>query len=179
VGVKGRIKDLGFGMLGDLTVTLSLPRQHADELKALTDTDLSVEVKKWRSRRSNDANALLWAICNDIAKALPTPHTDKEIYRRAVLEVGPYTPVPIKSEAVEALKDRWSKQGIAWIVEVEDDSKLQGYKRVRLYYGSSTYDSAEMSRLLDYLVDEAQQMGITLRASKREIEEAKRRWGDG
>ena len=177
--MKGRIKDLGFGMGGDLTLTLSLPRHHADELKALTDTDLSVEVKKWRSRRSNDANALLWAICNDIAKALPTPHTDKEIYRRAVLEVGPYTPVPIKSEAVEALKDRWSKQGIAWIVEVEDDSKLQGYKRVRLYYGSSTYDSAEMSRLLDYLVDEAQQMGITLRAGKREIEEAKRRWGDG
>ena len=61
---------------------------------------------------------------------------------------------------------------------MEDDSKLQGYKRVRLYYGSSTYDTKEMSRLLDYLVDEAQQMGLTLRASKAEIEEAKRRWGD-
>jgi hypothetical protein len=176
--MKGRIKDLGFGLQGDLTVTLTLPREHAQELQELMESEVRVEIKKWRNRRSNDANALLWAICNDIAKALPTPHTDREIYRRAVLEVGPYTPVPIKSEAVEALKDRWSKQGIAWIVEVEDDSKLQGYKRVRLYYGSSTYDTKEMSRLLDYLVDEAQQMGLTLRASKAEIEEAKRRWGD-
>jgi len=160
--MRGRIKDLGFGLQGDLTVTLTLPRHHAQELQELMESEVRVEIKKWRNRRSNDANALLWAICNDIAKALPTP----------------YTPVPIKSEAVEALKDRWSKQGIAWIVEVEDDSKLQGYKRVRLYYGSSTYDTKEMSRLLDYLVDEAQQMGLTLRASKAEIEEAKRRWGD-
>lgn len=177
--MKGRIKDLGFGMGGDLTLTLSLPRNYADELKALMDTDLSVEVKKWKNKRSLDANALLWAICLEIAQALPTPHTDREIYRRAVLEVGPYTPVPIREDAVDAMQARWSKQGIAWIAEVEDDSKLKGYKRVRLYYGSSTYDSAEMSRLLDYLVDEATQMGITLRASKREIEEAKRRWGDG
>ena len=177
--MRGRIKDLGFGMGGDLTLTLSLPRHHADELKALTDTELSVEVKKWRNPRSRDANALLWAICREIAQALPTPHTDKEIYRRAVLEVGPYHRVPVHEDDVEGLQARWSKQGIAWLVEVEDDSKLKGYKRVRLYFGSSTYDSAEMNRLLNYLEDEAQQMGITLRASKREIEEAKRRWGDG
>lgn len=50
--MKGRIKDLGFGMLGDLTVTLSLPRQHADSLKKLMDADIEADIKKFRERRS-------------------------------------------------------------------------------------------------------------------------------
>lgn len=176
--MKGRIKDMGFGLTGELSVTLALPREHAQEVQGLLDKDLSVEMKRWRNKRSKDANALLWSLCRDIAQAMETPHTDKEIYRRAVRDVGVFTPVPIKADAVDEMQARWSKQGIAWFVDVEDDSKLKGYKRVRLYYGSSTYTTEEMSRLLDYLVDEAQQMGIPLMASKREIEEAKRRWGD-
>ena len=31
----------------------------------LMESEVRVEIKKWRNRRSNDANALLWAICND------------------------------------------------------------------------------------------------------------------
>ena len=49
---------------------------------------------------------------------------------------------------------------------------------MKAYYGSSTYDTREMSKLLDYVADEAKQIGLVLRASKKEIEESLRRWGD-
>ena len=39
-------------------------------------------------------------------------------------------------------------------------SKIAGCVNVVLYYGSSTYDSAQMSRLIDLVVQECQAQGI-------------------
>ena len=36
----------------------------------------------------------------------------------------------------------------------------RGYKRIVVYYGSSTYDTKQMSALIDSLVQEAQALGI-------------------
>jgi hypothetical protein len=56
-----------------------------------------------------------------------------------------------------------------------DNSKLKGYKLVFAYYGSSTYDTAAMSRLIDYLVQDAREMGLQLPATK-EQEEMLKSW---
>ena len=174
--MKGAIKDIGLTLSGELSLTLTLPRQSADELKPLMDAPVSVDIKKWREKRSLDANGLLWAMCREIGQALGIP--DVEVYRKAVMDAGEYEHLPIKAVAVETFARRWESKGLGWFVQVVDDSKLPGYKLVKAYYGSSTYDTKEMSRLLDYIVDEAKQIGLTLRASDKEIEEAKRRWGD-
>lgn len=174
--MKGTIKDIGLTLSGELSLTLTLPRQSADELKPLMDAPVSVDIKKWRERRSLDANGLLWALCREIGQALGIP--DVEVYRKAVMDAGEYEHLPIKAVAVDTFARRWESKGLGWFVQVVDDSKLKGYKLVKAYYGSSTYDTKEMSKLLDYVVDEAQQIGLTLRASEKEIEEAKRRWGD-
>ena len=143
---------------------------------SLKDADVDVEIKKHNTKRSKDANAMCWALCHDIGKALQPPLPKEEVYRRAIREVGEYEPLPIKAEAVETFQRRWSAKGTGWFAEVIDDSKIQGYKLVFAYYGSSTYDTAAMSKLIDYLVDDAKQMGIPIPAS-REQEEALAAWG--
>jgi len=60
--MRGRIKDLGFGLQGDLTVTLTLPRHHADNLKKLMDADIEVDIKKYREKRSMSQNAYAWTL---------------------------------------------------------------------------------------------------------------------
>ena len=174
--MKGTIKDIGLTLSGELSLTLTLPRQSADELKPLMDAPVSVDIKKWRERRSLDANALCWALCRDIGKAVKLP--DIEVYRRAVRDAGEYEHLPIKAVAVDTFIRRWQSRGIGWFVDVIDDSKLKGYKLVKVYYGSSSYNTQEMSRLIDWLVDECAQMDIPLPATKEQVEEAKRRWGD-
>ena len=57
-----------------------------------------------------------------------------------------------------------------------DDSKIPGYKLVFAYYGSSVYDTEEMSTLIDYLVDDAEQMGIPIPLGKEEMERLKADW---
>ena len=141
----------------------------------LKDTDVDVEIKKHNPKRSRDANNFAWALCTDIGKALTPPIPKEEVYRKAIRDVGEYEPLPIREDAVETFKSRWSAHGTGWFAEVVDNSKLKGYKLVFAYYGSSTYDSSAMSRLIDYLVDEAQQLNLVIPA-KQEQEEMLKSW---
>ena len=136
----------------------------------LKDAEVEVEIKKHNPKRSKDANAFCWGLCTDIGNALRPPLPKEEVYRKAIREVGEYEPLPIREDAVETFQRRWASHGTGWFAEVVDNSKLKGYKLVFAYYGSSTYDTAAMSRLLDFLVDECQQMGLAIPASKEQEE---------
>ena len=155
-------------------VTRNDPRKTFDRLK---DSDVDIEIKKASQPRSKDANAFCWAMCSDIAKAITPPITKEFVYRKAIREVGEYEPLPIRNDAVETFQRRWSEKGTGWFAEVIDDSKLKGYKLVFAYYGSSTYDSAAMSRLIEYLKDEMEQMGLPLKLSKEDEERMLSEWG--
>lgn len=108
--------------------------------------------------RSLDANAMCWRLCTEIAKAVGT--TKEEVYRRNIRDVGEYTPLPIKAEAVDDFRRVWSGHGVGWFVEVVDDSKLPGYKLCFAYHGSSVYTVDQMSRLIDALMQDAEAVGI-------------------
>ena len=141
----------------------------------LKDVPVNIEIKKHNPQRSKDANAFAWALCTDIGKAITPPISKEEVYRKAIREVGEYEPLPIREDAVETFQRRWATHGTGWFAEVVDNSKLKGYKLVFAYYGSSTYDSASMSKLIDFLVDEAEQLNLVLPATK-EQEEMLKSW---
>lgn len=80
--MKGRIKDMGLTLGGDLSLTLTLPRTGIEDLKKLKDAEISVEIKKWSDKRSLSANGLCWALCRDIGKAMGL--SDIDVYKMAV-----------------------------------------------------------------------------------------------
>ena len=174
--MNGRLTGFSLNRDGSQNVTVTVAADFAEEYDRLKDVPVSVEIRKASKKRSRDANAMCWAMCSDIGNALRPPLPKEEVYRKAIREVGEYEPLPIKAEAVETFQNRWASKGTGWFAEVIDDSKLQGYKLVFAYYGSSTYDTATMSRLIDYLVEDAREMGLVIPASK-EQEEALKAWG--
>ena len=171
----GRLKDMMRGMGGEWIVSFVTNENPVSMFYRLRDHDVSVEIKKATKQRSKDANAFCWSLCTEIGNALQPPVPKEEVYRRAIRDVGEYEPLPIREDAVETFRSRWASKGTGWFAEVIDDSKLPGYKLVFAYYGSSTYDTAAMSRLIDYLVDEAKQMDLPIPASK-EQEEMLKAW---
>ena len=173
--MEGRLTGFSLNRDGSQNVTVTVAADFAEEYDRLKDVPVSVEIRKASKKRSRDANAMCWAMCSDIGNALRPPLSKEEVYRKAIREVGEYEPLPIKAEAVETFQNRWASKGTGWFAEVIDDSKLQGYKLVFAYYGSSTYDTATMSRLIDYLVEDAKEMGLVIPASK-EQEEALKAW---
>ena len=66
--------------------------------------------------------------------------------------------------------------GLGWVCETLGESKVNGYTNVVAYYGSSVYNTKEMSVLVDNIVQEAKQLDIET-LSERELSLLKDSWG--
>ncbi len=122
------------------------------------DKELTVQVKEYRQKRSLSQNAYMWVLLNEIGKAVN--RSKEDIYKELVKDYGVFEILPLKNEAVKRFNHNWSKNGLGWFTETIGQSKLKGYTNLIAYYGSSTYDTQEMNRLLDAVVNECQELGI-------------------
>lgn len=132
-----------------------------------------VVVTPQRKKRSLDANAYAWVLIDKLAEKLG--RTKTEIYRQYVQEIGGVSEtVCVLEKAAEKLIDGWAKNGIGWQSETIP-SKIDGCVNVILYFGSSTYDTAQMSRLIDLIVQDCKQQGIET-MTPQELDALKERW---
>ena len=122
------------------------------------DLGLKMELSKYRKGRSINANNYLWELIDQISEIVKLPRID--VYKKFIKDVGVFEIVPIKAVAVDSYIEKWSKNGLGWFCEILGDSKIPGYKNIVTYFGSSSYDTKEMSRLIDEVVMEAKELGI-------------------
>lgn len=116
-------------------------------------------VKEHRKKRSLDSNAYAWTLIGKLADAMRVPPTI--VYINAIQNIGGnYEIIPIREEAVEKFKEVWTKQGLGWPCVDMGPSKIPGYRNLRAYYGSSTYDTRQMSMLIDSLIQDCKALDI-------------------
>ena len=128
------------------------------------DKTKKYELKEYKEKRSLDANGYMWLLIQKLSEKLNI--TKEEIYQDAIRNIGVYEVIPIKNEAVERFIEAWKHNGLGWICETTK-SKLNGYTNILAYYGSSTYNSKEMSRLIDLIVQECKQLEIETMTPKQ------------
>lgn len=131
--------------------------------------DLEITIKKRSKKRSLNANAYCWTLIGKIAEKLSTTKT--AVYREYIRDCGVYRVVTLSDNAVGTFKHVWEDQGLGWLCETSKSS-IKGFTDVVAYYGTSSYNVSQMARFIDYVVEEAKNLGIeTLTA--REIEALK------
>ena len=146
-------------------------RDMVDELKS--HEMLALKIGKFKKKRSLDANAYVWVLIGKIAEKTRVPKD--EVYRQAIKEIGGnYDVVCIKEEAAESLMSAWARNGIGWQSDTML-SKLDGCTNVILYYGSSTYDTEQMSRLIENIIQDCKALGIETK-SQAEIDSLLEQW---
>lgn len=140
---------------GKLTLTTSDP----EALRfAIGFSAGEYSLAKAKKRRSLDANAYAWVLIDKIAAAMRLGK--EEVYRNAIRDIGGNSEVVcVQEKALETLRRGWERNGVGWQVETTP-SKLPGCVNAILYYGSSVYDTHQMSVLIDRLVQDAQALGI-------------------
>ena len=173
--MKGKIKSLSRDRVGTWLITLEtedrLIRDKYDELKG---KDIDIKLCRYREKRSVDANSYCWTLINQIAAVLNQRPND--IYRHCIREIGGnYQISPILNKDLARWREIWESKGTGWICEDMGESKLDGYTNTRNYYGSSKYDSRQMSQLIDRVVDEARELGIET-MTPNEIARVKALW---
>lgn len=170
----GKLRDMFRNRDGEWVISFSTPEDYREEFDALADKEVRIEIKRYSRKRSLDANAYCWVLIDKIAQK--TGVNKSEVYRNAIREIGGVsTTVCVLDKAVERLKTSWSAHGLGWQSDVTD-SKLDGCKNVTLYYGSSVYDSDQMSSLIFSLVQDAESLGIAT-ITPEEEQRMLKQWG--
>lgn len=151
--------------------TVELP----DIFDKTRDKDLNLEIKQHRNHRSKDANALLWECIGRLAMALRADKWD--IYLLMLKRYGQYTYIVVPPNAVDMVARQWRE------CEVIGDININGRDGVQMlcYYGSSTYDTKQFSVLLDGVISEMKEIGLTAPTSedmRRSIEEWEKMHGE-
>lgn len=164
-----------------LGVMVVIPTPHDNDLSKITaDKEYTVEIKRKSKIRSLNSNSYAWVLCQRIADELSkNGYTSKEdVYRKAIKDCGHFTYVPVREDAVERYITIWQAHGIGWIAEDAGECKsIKGYHNIMCYHGSSVYNTKEMARLIDCLVDECHQLGIQLEDSDY-IQSLVKEWGN-
>lgn len=141
---------------GKLNVTFQIDTEPVEELNVLGQMEqIDIKADKHRKRRSLDANGTLWLCLGKMAEKL---RTDKwELYLRMLKQYGQYTYICVKPNMVDAVKATWRES------EVVGDIDINGRQAVQMlcYFGSSTYDSKQFSVLLDGVIYEMKELGLT------------------
>lgn len=138
-------------------------RKYLSKLAEKTADILDIGIAKHREQRSQRANAYLWELCEKLSIACSTKGavmTSRDVYKTAIFDVGIYKDLDIANKAVDTLVYLWERQGIGWVTEVE---RGEMRSTVRAYYGSSVYNKTQMGRLIEYIIQECQQVGIETR----------------
>mgnify|MGYP003299058999 CR=1 FL=1 len=124
----------------------------------LKDKPVSVELKEYKNPRSLTANAYAWVLIGKISEKMRMSAV--EYYRRAIRECAIKTNIVcVQNHAAQSLIESWGRNGIGSFCEMMD-SKIDGCTNVMLYDGSSTFNSSEMARFINYIVQDAESLGI-------------------
>ena len=171
--IIGHLVDLVLGRNGRQRITIEVSGDISEIFDALKEKIVSFDLKQYRERRSLDANAYAWVLIDRISREQGL--TKKEVYREAIRNIGGVSDtLCMKTEAVDQFRRVWERHGIGYQTEIMA-SKLPGCTNVIAYYGSSTYDTKQMSALIDLLVQDAQALGIETRTPEQ-LEQMKADW---
>jgi len=158
--LTGCIHSTALSMDGKLLLTLQV-NEYQDGMKTaqeLTGVPVAVKVTKQKKKRSLDSNAYFWILVDKLSQKLNISKED--IYRNAIRNIGGVSEVVcVRNDAVEKLRSGWEKNGIGWQTDTMP-SKIAGCTNVVLYYGSSTYNQEQMTRLIDNIVQDCKAVGI-------------------
>ena len=156
--MRGRIIDLSMGMDGRQRITLSLDGDFRNACGELQASDVDIQIKKFRKKRSLDANAYAWVLIDKLAGALNLEKA--EVYRELIRGIGGVSEtVCVRDRAVSRLCEGWKHNGLGWFSETFP-SKIPGCTNVILFYGSSAYDTKQMSALIRAAADSCRGLGI-------------------
>lgn len=165
IPMRGRIVRAGLSLEGRAEVLLQVDDRNILNTDLINGTDLEVQLKKYRKRRSLNANNYAWALMTKIAEASSGRKDEKEIYHIMLMRYGVRE---IMNDSAVTL----SMYSEIDLKEVNEDLYIHSmpigkgmvndreFTHYYLLKGSSKYDTKEMHTFLEGVISEAKELGI-------------------
>lgn len=139
-------------------ITFEIDKYYLGELDELSN-ELTLILKDYKPKRTLTQNAYMWKLINEISKKIGAGVSD--IYKNYIREIGVKEYLPIRNQALDRFISNWESNGLGWFCDKLDNAKLSGYTNIVAYYGSSTYNTKEMNSLLDLVIQDCNNLGIS------------------
>lgn len=155
---------------GRIEITLIMDKSYRYKLLKLLEEirrwgkELTVSFKKARKKRSLTANRYLWVLIHEVAAEKHVP--DEELYREYIRDAGLKKTDELSDEFYKTVSYVWSCKGLGWFSERKDNGSREGYSLYTFYYGSSCYNSKQMARLIDAVLQDCEAGGIETKPRK-------------
>lgn len=158
---------------GKIIISFELNEEPTEDINFIGLCEkLSITVKKFKQKRSLDANAYCWAIITKIANHPDIKSSKEEVYEEMLQKYGflyqdeeGYIPVTVKAGVdMSKIEGHWKFY--------KSNGKFDSYLMIK---GSSEYDTAEMAHFIDMVVQEAKELGIET-LTPDELERIKATW---
>lgn len=151
---------------GEWLITFSSADNLVSSVDEINGRDLTIIAKQYRKKRSLDANAYYWQLLTKLADKLEIskPHMHNFLLRRygqmMVIDGRMvYLVLPDSDEGIR-IADEAETFHIKPTSEVKTGIGGMVFRTYLMIRGSSTYDTAEMSILINGLVSECKEQGI-------------------
>lgn len=152
-----------FDNAGNLWLCLEIPMEDRCKARGIVRVmsqsvkRFCAEIGEYKKKRSLDANAYYWALCGKLSEVMNLP--PKEIYRQHIQDIGNFKTICMKKEAVQDFSKLWCSDHEGRLIETRR-SKIPGCTTVIAYYGSSDFNTEQMSRLIDNCIQDCKNVGI-------------------
>lgn len=174
----GTLADASIGVMNGKMVAafeINETKAFADNINKIKKLDkLKIDIKKYREKRSRDANAYLWHLLGLLADKLNEDletdlYTKENMYISMLQKYGRCITLSVPAESVSDLKKLWK-----YILVVGQNKNTA---TVQCFIGSSNYDTKEMSILINGVVEGCKIYGIPTK-SDQELDRLLEEWGE-
>lgn len=150
-------------------------RDKLSDIEQLKGLKLKIEAKKYIKKRTTNANNYFWKLLQELCELAEIDTVEE--YRRRVKELEIFRRFKIEAENIKTFEKMWNAQGIAWFCEIADTTYIENteFKIINAYYGSSSFNSKQMARLIDGVVQDCKVYGIETK-SQQEIKSLLESW---
>lgn len=152
-----------FDDAGNLWLCLEIPIEDRYKARGIVRVmsesikQFCAEIGEYKKKRSLDANAYYWVLCGKLAEVMNC--SPEEIYRGHIKEIGNYETICIPTKAVKSFAKLWKSNHTGRQISTRK-SKIPGCTTVLAYYGSSDFDTQQMSRLIDNCIQDCKAVGV-------------------
>ena len=116
--------------------------------------EIEVKIKK----RSKNANNFYWKKLSELCEVMNL-NTIEE-YKKRVKELGIFQQFKIHHKNTRTFTKLWESKGLAWFTEKID---VEGeFDIINAYYGSSSYNTKQMNRLIENLIEDLRELNIPI-----------------
>lgn len=165
--MKAKIIDVSHSAI-DNTALITLKTNERYAVNALVELNnklrqdgkewLTVDFKPYKSKRSVEQNKLMWELLDTLAQKIHGRRDSAivwEVYIEMLERTGQkYDYFWVLPEAAKRLRQTFRAS-----VLIEDNGRQQMWK---CYYGSSTFNTAEMTAFIDSIISELRELGVEI-----------------